>query len=174
MALLLVSSLGYVNLALAAQTFPVKVESPIEGAVYTSSEVILKISASSHYPNEYIHSVTVNYNLDNQTTGTISLTVTHETQDVSNAIGEIVLTGLSQGSHQVSITGETSGGYYFTSETYSGVPLTPVAINFFVNLGVAPKVSAIIVGGAIAGAVIVSIALLVIYRNQRLGKKSQS
>jgi hypothetical protein len=140
MAVLLVSSLGYGNLVMAASTFPVTVESPIEGEIYTSDSITLRISGISHYPDEYIHSIQITYYIDDHQIGQMPLTVTHtKDQLVSNAIGEIDLTNLPQGPHKLSITGETSGGYYFTPETYSGVPLTPVAVIFFVNLGLHPK-----------------------------------
>jgi hypothetical protein len=129
-------SLALVDSAVAQQSLSVNVESPVERAVYTSGDVKLKISGTYDYPI-YISSIQITYYIDSQT-GQMPLTITYD-GDISRAAGEIVLT-LSQGEHQLSITGEAEAGTYFTDQRFSA-SINPVSINFLVNLGVVPDVS---------------------------------
>jgi hypothetical protein len=130
-------SLALVDSAVAQQSLSVNVESPVERAVYTSGDVKLKISGTYGY--SAIISIQVNYYLDNQPAGQLSLTITHDGY-ISSATGEVVLTNLPQGAHELSITGEVTAGVFFTGQVFSA-SLNPVSINFLVNLGIAPDVS---------------------------------
>jgi hypothetical protein len=145
MAVLLVTTLGFVNIGICSPTINISIVPPIEGIMFTSENLTVKVSVTygnpSNYPFPNPSIIQVTYYLDQRLISQIPLALTSQDMFGFNANGEILLTNMSQGPHKLLITGEASGTYYLSDQTFSDVPLTPVSTSFFVNLGIAPIVA---------------------------------
>jgi hypothetical protein len=183
---LLVSSLGFINLA-RAQPLPSDfaiVVSLAEGTTITSNNVTLLIELSSKGVWWSLQSAQVTYYLDDQFFGQAD----YPPQIITT------IANLTQGEHKIEIKGEGTYFGYFREMGTGKVILNPITVNFNVNseptqltqqptqtnqttqLSGNPFSSlAMVLSGVIAGAVIVSVALLVIYRKKirKLDKRSE-
>jgi hypothetical protein len=193
MAVLLVSSLGYVDLGGAESKYfyGITIESPITGATLNTDNVTVKLQVT-HSPWLEIDSLQANCYLDNQLytqvqlleategyLGTSKNSYTDMTPSIAN--GELFLQKLSRGSHTLEVNATGKGQTIIINSVSVNEDLNSVVATFYVNVSSTtpiPNTSitsfstlAMVLSGVVAGAVIVSIALLVIYRKQSLKRK---
>ena len=116
----------------------VSVVSPFQNATYSVQEVPLNVTVQIRnvwFPGVMERMRWLNYSLDAQTAIPLTLIVPSMSQFPYPVYGNIMLTGLSNGSHNLTIFGETSGyvGSCYFNET----------IFFFVDTSYAPTVAPI-------------------------------
>jgi hypothetical protein len=201
MAVLLVSFSGYINLGSSyVPSIIVNVKSPIQGATYQSNNVTVKVEGALDTDGISSEESFLTYcYLDGKLYAQTSYTEITTDPTTGNVIEitEINLIHLTQGKHEIKVDTEADWNRWINLGIYdTGKQIVnTVTISFFVDLTaitptpkqtqtIAPPLTptlqiidntfsnlVIILSGVIAGAVIVSIALLVIYRKHSLKLK---
>jgi hypothetical protein len=180
MAVLLVSSLAcFCNLVRAEPAFTLSIDAPIENMTYAQSNLEINI-VISYFPSLRLDSLKLTYYLDEQPIASKVIYETHTGHmdvnlgnwDNSTANDRITLTDLSIGKHTFQVKGNGTGEYIAIGNAYESFETS--VINFSVEKQNSNQtISTAILSGVIAGAVIVSIALLAIYRKPNLKTKKQ-
>jgi hypothetical protein len=138
MAVLMASIIPFAD-ALDEISYSINIESPNQGASYGSDALTVKVKTAPYRMEYYTSVFDVDCYLDGQFYSKISLqeaVLTEHEYLISD--GEIILQGLSQGEHTVTVSGK---GTVDNWSWHGGGDLSPVNVSFFVNLGVVPVVS---------------------------------
>jgi hypothetical protein len=197
-AVLLVQTFCFLNLANAqdpsvhsSSDFIISIDNPIEGAVFNKNYVIVQTILKNGYfqLTGSFDSVDILYYLDGQlySHGQSGINLNYS---VSTTYGEFNLTGLPSGTHELKVGVHIVYSYAFapsprwepkvsnatvhftiltptqkpTNQLTPTLTKAPMQTTLFSNL-------AMILSGVIAGTVIVSVALLIVYRKHSLKMK---